>query len=106
MMENNHKPGDVFPNFGNYSRPLLVFFLFQEINHKLYDIIMTLTPMTLVLHLSHFSPLRYRLHSDTGCIYLTLYFQMSPQIASIRGGEVTLTAFVNFFSSVYFQMFP
>ena len=39
-------------------------------------------------------------------LFSTVGFQMSPQIACIRGCKVTLIAFVWLFSTVGFQMFP
>ena len=47
--------------------------------------------------------------SHTGCIcsvFSTVHFEMSPQIACIRRGIITLAAFVWLFSTVRFQMCP
>ena len=44
--------------------------------------------------------------SYIGCTCSSVCFQMSPQIACLRKGKVTLVAFVRRFSTVRFQMFP
>ena len=39
-------------------------------------------------------------------LFSVVCFQMSPQIACLRRGKVTLAAFVRLFSTVYFHMIP
>ena len=68
--------------------------------------------MSFIGHID-FPPQRFQMNQKLvyprGCICLafsSVYFQMSPQMACLRGCKVTLVAFVWLFSTVYFQMSP